>query len=208
MFWYRRCTARTAARPEAVFDLHSGQIDRVNRLVDLLPKNRKQVAKKYRPVVRLPVALQAPFEGYAVSYEGERVKSIKKALWRACDRANVERCSSYSFRHTAARWMRQKGVPPWEISAQLGHSAGKQYTVTERYAPHSPEHLSRAVKVLSELVELTRGQARTKELDAATGMRTSSSSHGRLVSNKHVIEFGMPSHWLACKLLANLNRGH
>ena len=45
----------------------------------------------------------------------------------------MKRCSPYSFRHTAARWMRRSGVPPWEVAAQLGHSVGKEYAVTERY---------------------------------------------------------------------------
>lgn len=47
------------------------------------------MAKKYRPVVRLPDALRETFEGWAVSYGGEPVKSIKYGLWRACDRAGV-----------------------------------------------------------------------------------------------------------------------
>jgi len=156
----------TAARPEAVLELNSKQVDWENGLVDLLPEGREQLARKYRPVVKLPDALQMCFEGFAVSYKGEPVKSIKKALWRACDRAGVPRCSSYSFRHTAARWMRKQGVGPWEVSAQLGHSAGKRFAVTERYAAHSPEYLANAVKTLSELVEIVRcgpvaGQRRT-----------------------------------------------
>ena len=102
----------TGARPEAVTGLHSRQIDFRHGLIHLNPPEREQVAKKYRPVVRLPDALWEEFAGWAVSYDGEPVKSIKKGLWRACDRAGVRRCSPYSFRHTAARWMRTRGVPP------------------------------------------------------------------------------------------------
>ena len=43
------------------------------------------MAKKYRPVVRLPDALWETFEGWALSYGGEPVKSIKNGLWRACE---------------------------------------------------------------------------------------------------------------------------
>ena len=89
-------------------------------------------------MVRLPDALCETFEGWALSYGGEPVKSIKNGLWRACDRAAVKRCAPYSFRHTAARWIRKSGVPPWEVAAQLGHSVGKEYAVTERYAFYSP----------------------------------------------------------------------
>jgi hypothetical protein len=62
------------ARPEAVTDLHSQQID------FRYPPEREQ-PKKYRPVVRLPDALWEEFVGWAVSYNGEPVKSIKKGLW-------------------------------------------------------------------------------------------------------------------------------
>jgi len=112
------------------------------------------VRKKYRAVVRLPDALWETFDGWAVSYDGDPVKSIKNALWRACDRAGVKRCSPYSFWHTAARWMRKSGVPPWEVAAQLGHSVGKEYAVTERYAFYSPDYLSGAVQALDGLIRL------------------------------------------------------
>ena len=142
----------TGARPEAVTELHSQQIDFRYGLIHLNPPEREQVAKKYRPVVRLPDALWEEFAGWAVSYNGEPVKSIKKGLWRACDRAGVRRCSPYSFRHTAARWMRTRGVPPWEVAAQLGHSGGKEYAITERYAFYSPDYLSAAVEALDGLI--------------------------------------------------------
>lgn len=77
----------TGARPEAVTELHSRQLDFRHGLIHLNPVNREQVPKKYRPVVRLPDALWETFEGWAVAYEGQPVKSVKKGLWRACDRA-------------------------------------------------------------------------------------------------------------------------
>ena len=144
----------TGARPEAVLELHTRQINFEDGHIFLNPPGREQVAKKYRPVVRLPDALWETFEGWAVSYGGEPVKSIKNGLWRACDRAGVKRCAPYSFRHTAARWMRRSGVPPWEVAAQLGHSVGKEYAVTERYAFYSPDYLSGAVGALDGLIRL------------------------------------------------------
>jgi integrase len=100
----------TGARPEAVFELHSRQINFEDGLIYLNPPGREEVAKKYRPVVRLPDALWEEFAGWAVSYDGEPVKNIKNGLWKACDRAGVKRCAPYSFRHTAARCMRKSGV--------------------------------------------------------------------------------------------------
>ena len=89
-----------------------------------------------------------------MSTAASRSRASKNGLWRACDRAGVKRCAPYSFRHTAARWMRKSGVPPWEVAAQLGHSVGKEYAVTERYAFYSLDHLSGAVGALDGLIRL------------------------------------------------------
>ena len=70
----------TGARPEAVLELHSRQINFEDGLVHLNPPGREQVAKKYRPVVRLPDALWETFEGWAVSYGGRPVKHQKRAV--------------------------------------------------------------------------------------------------------------------------------
>jgi len=51
----------TAARPEAVLELHSRQIDFHIGRIHLNPPEREQVAKKYLPVVRLPDALWETF---------------------------------------------------------------------------------------------------------------------------------------------------
>jgi hypothetical protein len=48
--------------------------------------------------------------------------------------------------------MRTRGVPPWEVAAQLGHSGGKEYAITERYAFYSPDYLSGAVKAQDGLI--------------------------------------------------------
>jgi len=146
-----------------VLELHSRQINFEDGLIYLNPPGREQVEKKYRPVVRLSDALCETFEGWAVSYGGEPVKSIKNGLWRACDRAGVKRCAPYSFRHTAARWMRKSGVPPWEVAAQLGHSVGKEYAVTERYAFYSPDYLSGAVGALGGAHQASRRRASPAE---------------------------------------------
>lgn len=59
--------------------------------------------------------------------------------------ASIKPCST-SFRHTAARWMRSKGVNPWEVKAQLGPSAPGM-AVTELYVSHSPDYLANAVRL-------------------------------------------------------------
>ncbi|MEO1337933.1 MAG: tyrosine-type recombinase/integrase [Myxococcota bacterium] len=138
----------TAARPEAVLDLHSNFIDLKHGLVTLNPPQRKQT-KKYRPTVKLPDSLQ-PFivEGYQVSYRGKPCSGIKTA-WRN----HRQRCgfdgqiNPYSLRHTIARHLRASGVAAWEVAAQLGHKR-KDLSTTEIYAPFDPSYLSEAVAAI------------------------------------------------------------
>lgn len=59
----------------------------------LNPPERAQEPRKFRLIVRLPDATSQEFDGWAVAFEGEPVKSIKTGLWRACDRGGVRRCA-------------------------------------------------------------------------------------------------------------------
>jgi hypothetical protein len=127
----------TGSQSQAVLELHSRQIEFEFGLVHLNPLEREQVPRKYRPTVRLGDALWEELEGGAVAFEGEPVKSIKTELWRACDRAD-SRAARPTPSGTAGRRMRRSGAPPWEVAAQPGHSVGKGYAITERYAFYSP----------------------------------------------------------------------
>jgi integrase len=176
----------TGARPQAVLELHSRQIEFEFGIVHLNPPEREQVPRKYRPTVRIPDALWEEFEGWAVAYEGNPVKSIKTGLWRACDRGGVKRCSPYSFRHTAARWMRRSGVPPWEVAAQLGHSVGKEYAITERYAFYSPDYLSGAVQALDGLIRLVTDRPVAGRSDEKSEQSRSSSGVEQRIRNAWV----------------------
>jgi integrase len=78
-------------------------------------------------VVKMPEMLAtvlagAP-SGRLVTFQGRPVKKINKA-WRGMRRAAGldEDVNPYSIRHTMARWVRQNGVPVWEVAAQLGHN--------------------------------------------------------------------------------------
>jgi len=109
----------TACRPEAALELGGEQLDFDDRLIDLNGRGRKQT-KKFRPVVKLPEKLAsflagAPF-GPLVTFRGQPVRKINKA-WRALRQAAGldDTVNPYSIRHTVARWMRQSGVPAWEV---------------------------------------------------------------------------------------------
>jgi hypothetical protein len=61
----------------------------------------------------------------------------------------------YSIRHTVARWMRQNGVPAWEVAAQLGHKS-RDYRTAELYAAFDPVYLSNAVRAINLLFDELR----------------------------------------------------
>jgi integrase len=68
------------------------------------------------------------------------------ALKRAAVRAGVPWVTPHVFRHTAAVWMAEAGVPMPEIAAYLGHSDSR---TTERvYAKFSPAYLRKASRAL------------------------------------------------------------
>ena len=149
----------TACRPEAALELTGAQLDFEDRLIDLNPRGRAQT-KKFRPVVKMPDALasvlaNAP-SGRLVTFQGRPVKKINKA-WRGMRVAAEldDEVNPYSIRHTVARWMRQNGVPAWEVAAQLGHKT-RDYRTTELYAAFDPAYLQNAVRAIDLLFERLR----------------------------------------------------
>ena len=149
----------TACRPEAALQLTGAQLDFEDRLIDLNPRGRAQT-KKFRPVVKMPDALgttllHAP-EGRLITFRGQPVIKINKA-WRGMRQAaGLEGdVNPYSVRHTVARWMRQHGVPAWEVAAQLGHKS-RDYRTTELYAAFDPAYLTNAVRAIDGLFDALR----------------------------------------------------
>ena len=143
----------TAARPAAILELTTFQVDCDARLIRLNPHERRQT-KKRRPTVPMCNAL-LPFlrglpAGPVVHYNGRPLNSIKSAFYRARERAGLTRdVTPYTLRHTVASEMRRRGVPVWEVAGFLGHSSG--YRTTERYAKFGPDHLSQAVRAIDDL---------------------------------------------------------
>jgi integrase len=149
----------TACRPEAALELTGTQLDFEDRLIDLNPRGRAQT-KKFRPVVKMPDALatallHAP-EGRLITFRGQPIVKINKA-WRGMrEAARLEGdVNPYSLRHTVARWMRQHGVPAWEVAAQLGHKS-RDYRTTELYAAFDPAYLNKALRAIDGLFDALR----------------------------------------------------
>ena len=80
----------TAARPEAVIDLRSEQVEWTLGVVHLNPEGREQ-NKKHRPVVKLPKTLANDvFRGWLVTHRGRHLKSINTAWRAAAKRAGLD----------------------------------------------------------------------------------------------------------------------
>jgi Phage integrase family len=134
-------------------DFHRGTINLDDPERDRTQKGRARVAMN--PTVRdaLIEARRHATSPFVVEFEGKQIQSIKGALKRAAERADLE-ASPYVLRHTAAVWMAEDGVPIPEIAQILGHTdVNTTYRV---YARFSPQHQQRAVASL----QVVRGSAR------------------------------------------------
>jgi len=143
----------TAARITAILELTWDRVDLDRKLIYLRDPSDK-VKRKGRAIVpinnTLMTALRDAKAGalsdYVVEWGGEPVKSLKRGIATAAREAGAHDVSAHVFRHTAAVWMAEAGVPMEEISQYLGHSSVE---ITRRvYARFSPDHLRSAAAAL------------------------------------------------------------
>jgi integrase len=115
-------------------DLRSGVFHRLK--IGAAKTNKRQ------PPVRLPDRLLAHLRRWArlepdlehfVTWAGRPVKSVKTGLTRAAQLAGVGHVHPHVFRHTAATWLMQAGVPIWEASGFVGMS---EKTLRDVYGHH------------------------------------------------------------------------
>lgn len=163
----------TASRPQAAAELAWSQIDFAEGLIHLNPRQRRQT-KKHRPVVKLGPTLAAYLEGLertgdnVVWWGGKSVRRYYRALQASRERADLDGAVNlYSLRHTAARWMRKEGVPPWEIAAQLGHQMSQKLTTTEIYAAYAPDYQEKATAALERLLTAVLASCATVKIKSA-----------------------------------------
>jgi len=143
----------TGARKEALLDLTWDRVDFAARRINLKDPARARTAKGRAVVPMNETSLHALSEArekattpYVIEYAGRPVKFIKMGLRRAGQRAGMEWVSAHVFRHSAATWMAEGGVPMAEIAQFLGH---KDSRITERvYARFSPTYLRGAASML------------------------------------------------------------
>lgn len=143
----------TAARISAILELPWSRVDMKRRLIHLTDKDDKTPRKGRATVpindtlfTALKVAKAEALSDYVVEWGGKQVRSIKRSIESAAKLAGLEDVSPHVFRHTAAVWMAEAGVPLTEIAQYLGHSTPAiTYKV---YARYSPDHLRKASEAL------------------------------------------------------------
>ncbi len=148
----------TAGRPSSILDLTWDRVDFKRRQIALDNPERDRTAKG-RALVPMAEELVSPLleaksgaqTEYVIEWAGKPVKSIKKGVQRAAERAGLKNVTPYVLRHTAGVWLAEGGTPMSEISQYLGHTST---AVTERtYARYSPDHLRSGAMVIGERIK-------------------------------------------------------
>ena len=113
---------------------------------------------KRQPPAPIPPRLLAHMRRWArldvtlshfVEWDGKPIKSVKTALNTAVRRARLStengNVTPHTFRHTAATWLMQAGVPPWTTAGYLGMSVE---VLLSTYGHHHPDHLREAANAI------------------------------------------------------------
>lgn len=103
---------------------------------------------KRQPPVPLPTRLLAHLRRWErrgdiapVTWHGRPVLRIIKAFRRLADGAGFFDVTPHTLRHTAATWLMQHGVQPWQAAGYLGMSV---ITLSRVYGHHHPDYLREA----------------------------------------------------------------
>ncbi len=143
----------TAARVQAILDLKWDRVDFDKGMIYLRDpddrarrKGRATVPMNRSVLSALQTAKQAALSDYVIEWSMGPVKSIRKGLSRAGERAGLGSIGPHVLRHTAAVWLAEAGVSMDEIAQYLGHG---DVNVTRRvYARFSPTYLRDAASHL------------------------------------------------------------
>lgn len=175
----------TLARPGAVLELTTPQIDWRGKLIPLNPPGRRQT-KKHRPVVPMTSAILPWLRSHAkaeqdrlakaekrygvgspqsrkicpylVNYHGQPVSEIKTAFRALRSAAGLDAgVRPYSIRHTMGRELRARRVPSDQISIMLGHMPVNVKRTDLVYSPYDPDYCRAATDAIDDyMVELQR----------------------------------------------------
>lgn len=127
------------------------------------PEGEDEVANKRRTPVRLSDRLWSHLERWKmnggpgpVHFNGQQVKSIKKAFGSCADRAGFTDVSPHVLRHTAATWLMQSGEVSLEDAAEfLGMTVE---TLKKHYYHHHPNYTRKAADAIASKPKAARSR--------------------------------------------------
>lgn len=142
----------TGGRAAALFDLTWDRVDFERGTIAL--GKAGTVRRKGRATVPMNRSLRDVLHeaktlartDHVIEWAGKPVSSVRTGLALTAERAGIDHVTPHVFRHSAAVWMAEDGVPMAEIAQYLGHSDDR---ITQRvYARFSPHHLRKASRSL------------------------------------------------------------
>lgn len=151
-----RAAAIAAASPKR--EQGRAYVDLTNGIYYRLARG-KRITNKRQPPAPLPDRLLAHMRRWVdkkivttcfVEWNGKPVASVKNAFARAVEVANLDltdgNVTPHTLRHTAATWLMQRGVDPWEAAGFLGMSVK---VLIDTYGHHHPSHLRGAADAIT-----------------------------------------------------------
>lgn len=145
----------TGRRKEAILSLRWHQVDLQTRRIDFEIRGRIKT-KKRRGVISIPNRLlphltrarrRGTEMGYVLHINSRRIKDVQIGFRAAARRAGLEDVSPHTLRHTAATWLMQKGVDPWQASGFLAMSLD---SLLKTYGHHHPDYMLEAANKIGE----------------------------------------------------------
>jgi len=145
--------ATTGARMGAILGLTWDRVDLERGLIHYADPTvvRTNKGRSVTPIndlarIALVEAQRGATTPFVIEWAGQRVRSVKKGLATASERAGVPWVTPHVFRHSAAALMVEAGVPLVEVAQLLGHKNSKM--VEEVYGRLSPSYLRKAAAAL------------------------------------------------------------
>lgn len=131
-----RFALMTGLRLGNITGLTWDQVQWQKGVIELRIKSRRPGRKTFTipiiaPLSELLQAQSPAASGHVFTYRGQPIKQFRRSFATACKRAGIEDFHFHDLRHTAATWMRKRGVPLDVVQEVLGH---EDIATTKKYA--------------------------------------------------------------------------
>lgn len=147
---FTRIALYTGARTTAILDLTWDRVHFHTGLIDFRKPGRPQTKKRrtISPMTRklrrmLAHAKKHSRSRHVISWAGERIDRVAKAVIANAEKAGIEDFSPHVLRHTLASWAVQQRVPIYTVGKALGQTVA---STTERYGHLAPDDVMEAME--------------------------------------------------------------